>query len=234
MGDGVTKKKPTKKTAKTKVATKASKHTKLVTVRGEEADVVDANEDEEKDVSEESSTFRCTFINLGEDHEGECDRDDPEALLRIDVQEKVKGKWEQVPDGSYCTSTKVSTPEPEQRRLLKLAVKFMEDAKKEGHSMKRAAEQLSWIEPSWEDARMGEDGISRYVKERNQAGAPKVEGDRKGKDYYVYFTLHVRLRLDGKKDAKAARETFEKMSDADAVNDGKILETEVTSVEEVE
>lgn len=190
---------------------------------------------EEKVVSEENQAFRAEFINLGEDYDGECSPKDKDALLRIHIEEKIDGDWRQVPDGSYCTATLASTPEPEQRRLLKLAVKFMEDAKKAGHSMKRAAEQLSWIDPSWEDARMGEDGISRYVKEKNQAGASRVESDggRKGKDYYVYFTLHVRLRLDGMENEKAARVAFQNMSDGDAVNEGKILETEVTKVEEV-
>jgi hypothetical protein len=54
----------------------------------------------------------------------------------------------------------------------------------------------------------------------------------KKKDYYVYFTLHVRLRLDETGTAAKARKIFEEMSDLEAVNDGKILETEVDLVEE--
>lgn len=54
----------------------------------------------------------------------------------------------------------------------------------------------------------------------------------KKKDYYVYFTLHVRLRLDGAGTKAKARKLFEEMADLDAVRDGKILETEVDDVAE--
>jgi hypothetical protein len=52
----------------------------------------------------------------------------------------------------------------------------------------------------------------------------------KKNDYYVYFTLHVRLRLDGVGTAEKAREVFMEMGDLEAVQDGKILDTEVTWV----
>jgi hypothetical protein len=51
------------------------------------------------------------------------------------------------------------------------------------------------------------------------------------KDFYVFFTLHVRLRLNDMGTKNRAGQTFARMADVDAVRDGKILETEVDTIE---
>ena len=115
--------------------------------------------------------FRATFVDCGEGACGDYDPEDTEdeALLRIDLQVNEDGEWRDLRDGSYCTQVPVDTTEPERARLLAVAVAFMEDADRRGHSIKRAAEHVSWLDPSWVEARMGEDNLSREVRVKESA-----------------------------------------------------------------
>lgn len=95
--------------------------------------------------------FKAGFVRLGEGSSEDYnpkDKNDKE-LLRIDLFVDRDGdrQWEPMDDGSYCTCIPVNTAKKEKQRLLKMAVKVMARARKNGISLKRQAEHLSWLEP---------------------------------------------------------------------------------------
>jgi len=70
-------------------------------------------------------------------------------LLRFTVYTEPDGIFEQVEDASYCTRVPAGTSK---KLLKKMAQRIMDDTFtdiRDGRSVKRACEELSWIEPSW-------------------------------------------------------------------------------------
>lgn len=95
--------------------------------------------------------FKAEFVDCDEGLSGEYDPKDPSDvhLLRIDVKEDVSGMWADLDNGSVCTLVPIDTDEAEKNRLIALAVEFVEKAEREGGSIKRAVERLSWMAPGW-------------------------------------------------------------------------------------
>jgi len=91
------------------------------------------------------------WSNLGEGIEGDYNPDDPDdvALLRFDISVKNKDdeEWEAVDDSSYCTQVPVETEEKILKAGLEMIMDEVFEAVVEGHSIKRACEQMSWISP---------------------------------------------------------------------------------------
>ena len=96
--------------------------------------------------------FKALFVDCEEGLAGEYDPEDPSDvhLLRIDIQNKVDGQWGTAENGSTCTLVPIDTDEDEKQRLLALAVKYLTRATRDGGSLKRAVERLSWMEPLWQ------------------------------------------------------------------------------------
>jgi hypothetical protein len=111
--------------------------------------------------------FKAAFVDCDEGLSGEYDPKDPSDihLLRIDVQDQVDGQWDTiVENGSTCTLVPIDTDETEKQRLLDLAVEYVEKAERQGGSLKRAVERLSWMEPGWkaEDFEEGRSGVMKW------------------------------------------------------------------------
>ena len=100
----------------------------------------------------EGGGYLVQWVDIGEGNSGEYDSRDPDdvALLRFDIMRRDEdGEWEQIQDGSYCTQMPVDTPAPILRKALE---HILAQIMKAGGSVKRRAEELSWIGP---DSKMG-------------------------------------------------------------------------------
>jgi len=95
--------------------------------------------------------FKAEFVDCDEGLAGEFDPEDKTDihLFRVDVQAQTDGQWATIENGSTCTLVPIDTTEKEQKRLLGLAVEYVERIEREGGSVKRAVERLSWMEPWW-------------------------------------------------------------------------------------
>lgn len=93
-------------------------------------------------------SIEVEWVALGEGWDGDYNPDDPEdtELLRFDVYKD----GEMVEDASYCTQVPADTPEPEQRRLLKIIMDEVRSPLEGDNSIKKLCERLSWIDPNWE------------------------------------------------------------------------------------
>ena len=95
----------------------------------------------------EGGGFLVQWVDIGEGNSGDYNPDDPDdvALLRFDIMRRDEdGEWGQVQDGSYCTQMPVDTPAP----LLRKALEHILAQIMKAGSVKRRAEELSWIGPA--------------------------------------------------------------------------------------
>lgn len=94
---------------------------------------------------------KVEWVDLGEGYSGYYDPNDPEddALLRFDVSVWRDGEWQDPGDASYCTLIPVDTPEDILMNGLRMIMQEVEEPLRNGYSIKKICEQLSWIRP-WE------------------------------------------------------------------------------------
>jgi hypothetical protein len=94
---------------------------------------------------------RVEWEDIGEGVCGDYDPKDPtdKPLLRFTVLQKIKGKWEQVDDASYCTYVMIDTPKKILKRLLRIIYGNVAEEVRKGCRIKKLCEQLSWIDETW-------------------------------------------------------------------------------------
>ncbi|MCG3207261.1 MAG: hypothetical protein FOGNACKC_00861 [Anaerolineae bacterium] len=97
-------------------------------------------------------TVKVEWVELGEGLSGDFDPNDPDdvELLRFDVSRLVSGHWVEVRDASYCTEMPVSAHPFWQWAGLEAILREVWEPLKEGHSIKRKCEELSWLEQGHE------------------------------------------------------------------------------------
>lgn len=78
---------------------------------------------------------------------GDYDATDPndELLLRFDVSRLVNGEWEPVDNASYCTQLPASTSSDKISKALNSIMSEVADAVRDGASIKKTCERMSWI-----------------------------------------------------------------------------------------
>jgi hypothetical protein len=111
--------------------------------------------DKEKDediVTIQDDTIKAVLEDIGEGHCGDYDPEDEsdEQLLRFTVYINEDGCFEQMEDASYCTQIPLNTPFGELARLCKVIFdeyRDEADAYRNGSSVKKMGEQLSWLAP---------------------------------------------------------------------------------------
>ena len=95
---------------------------------------------------------KVEWEQLGEGKCGDYDPDNPydEEYLRFYISKQDdKGTWQQVENGSYCTLFPVSASDSEKETALQFIMYRIFDKVKEGKWIKKPAEELSWINPTW-------------------------------------------------------------------------------------
>ncbi|QRM34779.1 hypothetical protein [Microvirga sp. VF16] len=93
--------------------------------------------------------FQASLEWIGEGEDGDYRPDDPNdrLILRFDVSQKGDdGKWEDVPDSSYCMQLDARLPRPIRELAANLVLKAVEEAHAAGLSIKRVCERLSWMD----------------------------------------------------------------------------------------
>lgn len=117
--------------------------------------------DKEKDeeiVVIKDDTIVAVLEDIGEGISGDYNPEDEDdvQLLRFSVYIKNEdGVYEQMDDASYCTQIPLSTPYGELARLCMIIFKEyrdVADAYKNGSSVKKLGERLSWLSPSIQEA----------------------------------------------------------------------------------
>ena len=85
---------------------------------------------------------------IGEGIQGDYDEDDPDdmPLLRFTVYERNANDWEQISDASYCTNLPATVHPDVAKRACKYIMDWVEAPVKEGYSIKKICERLSWID----------------------------------------------------------------------------------------
>ncbi len=124
--------------------------------RGITIEVGDKEKDEEIVVIKDD-TIKAVLEDIGE---GVCGDYDPEdandiQLLRFSAYINNDGIFEQMDDASYCTQIPLSTPYGELARLCMVIFeeyRDVADAYRNGSSVKRLGERLSWLSPSKKEA----------------------------------------------------------------------------------
>lgn len=89
------------------------------------------------------------LVDIGEGVNGNYNEDDAEdmPLLRFYVSRQEDGEWQEV--ASYCTNLSSEiNDDTQQTALVYLMDRFYEPVK-EGQSIKRLAEEMSWMEERW-------------------------------------------------------------------------------------
>jgi hypothetical protein len=94
---------------------------------------------------------KVEWEDIGEGIHGDYDEGDPEdiPLFRFYISKLVFGEWEEISDASYCTLVPTGTSDDVQRKLLQILMDRVFDEVKNGHSIKKLCERLSWIDPTW-------------------------------------------------------------------------------------
>ena len=92
---------------------------------------------------------RVSWNDLGEGYSGDYDQTDPNdrPLLRFDIDRKTESGWEMVDDASYCTLVDVNTPIGALVRMLHIILAEVDEPLRNGYSIKKICEKLSWIQP---------------------------------------------------------------------------------------
>lgn len=96
---------------------------------------------------------KIEWVDLGESINGDdWNEGDPEeeAVLRFDVYfRKTKNSaWSPVDDASYCTQVPANTPKKTLKKLLIYLMNEYEPILREGFSVRKLSERLSWITPN--------------------------------------------------------------------------------------
>jgi len=113
---------------------------------------------------------RVELDYIGEGFSGDYCHEDPEdePLLRFTVLGRRRadgsrrglpndhglewgshGEWTPFSDASCCTNLPATMPEIEQRKALRYLMDEVFDSARDGHSIKKLCERLSWISPDW-------------------------------------------------------------------------------------
>jgi len=97
------------------------------------------------------NTIKVELEDIGEGWSGDYDPEDPEdeALLRFSVLRRQGSDWESLDDASYCTRLRADLPEADQRKALEILMDQVYEPAKDGNSIKKLCERLSWIGPDW-------------------------------------------------------------------------------------
>lgn len=98
----------------------------------------------------ERGDVAVTLEYIGEGNDGDYDPDDAgdEPLMRIGVQRRVDGTWEDVEDSSYCTQISARASEAGKGLALEYVIAQVPAT----GSVKRLMERMSWIELTTQDA----------------------------------------------------------------------------------
>jgi len=94
---------------------------------------------------------KVELVDLGEGYHGDFNPDDPEdePLFRFDIycfDDDTNG-WELVSDGSYCTTTPVSTPADLKKKIIEYIMDKVEGPLNKGKSIKGICQWLSHLSP---------------------------------------------------------------------------------------
>lgn len=91
--------------------------------------------------------IRVVLENIGEGWDGDFDPDDPddENLLRFSIYKKENNEWIDVDDASYCTQIRYDIDDNLAHEILRYIMRQVKDDVISGVSIKRTAEQLSWL-----------------------------------------------------------------------------------------
>ena len=94
-------------------------------------------------------SVKVEWYNAGEGSSGDYNPDDPDDInfLRFDVSYKPEEEWFAVEDASYCTLVPEDTPEMVRFEGLHIIMNRVFYNVADGHSVKKACEQLSWLSP---------------------------------------------------------------------------------------
>lgn len=96
-----------------------------------------------------SGNVRVEIEWIGEGIQGDYDEDDSEdiPLLRFSVYKREEGDyWEEVDDASYCTQLPATIHPNIARRAARYIMDWVEAPLKEGYSIKKICERLSWLD----------------------------------------------------------------------------------------
>ena len=96
---------------------------------------------------------KVCWVELGEGFNGDYDPEDPDdiELLRFDVMHLVDGEWLYVESASYCTLFPVQADADLKAQALAILMDRFYEPVTQGISIKKLAEEMSWIEPNWLD-----------------------------------------------------------------------------------
>ena len=113
-------------------------------------------ETDEEIVVIQDETIKAVLEDIGEGVCGDYDPEDADdiQLLRFSAYINNDGIFEQMNDASYCTQIPLSTPYGELARLcMVIFEKYRDvaDAYRNGSSVKKLGERLSWLSPSKEE-----------------------------------------------------------------------------------
>lgn len=101
-----------------------------------------------KTFSEEDDKVQVVFhTETQEGWNGDYDPHDPEddLLYRFDINYKEGDKWVPVDNGSYCTALSAEVTENRLKDAIKGVFNEVKDLVKNGISVKKVAEKLSWV-----------------------------------------------------------------------------------------
>lgn len=94
-----------------------------------------------------TENVKVEWVDLGEGIHGDYNPENPNdvPLLRFDVYRWEGFDWEPVDDASYCTNIPVDTPEETLIGLLGVIMEEVGDDVRDGISIKKKCEGLSWL-----------------------------------------------------------------------------------------
>jgi len=79
---------------------------------------------------------------------GEVDMNET-PMYRFYVSRLVDGDWKDVDDASYCTLVPIDTPDEVVDKLAAYIMQQVGERVRNGDSIKKLCERLSWINTSW-------------------------------------------------------------------------------------
>jgi hypothetical protein len=104
--------------------------------------------DDFKDITVSERGVLVGIEYIGEGECGDYNPADPDdkPLVRFWVSRKVGRRWEFVEDSSYCTGIPATTPRSQLRLHAERILSIVGDDVRNGESIKRTCERLSWAE----------------------------------------------------------------------------------------
>jgi hypothetical protein len=123
--------------------------------------------------------LKVAFMNIGEGWSGDYDPSDPEDnnLLRVYISlrggEAGYPEWDEVEDGSICTSLPVETAPETRRRILEIVFAQAEVAvsREEKRISRHVMDELSYVNPEWP-----EKGALHHLPDSGPTGGTMAEG----------------------------------------------------------